>query len=225
MKISPFLLDKNNHAAIDGKSVAMRVLEQDKKHLWDERGPAIVDTAVIHFASAHDVNKRRAFDMKLVVKIFCDLGVSCHYMIDRKGKIFSLVPEDKKAWHCGGSIMPLPDNRRGVNVFSIGIELIATRDSGFTEKQYASLVSLCSNMEKRHKRELIYVGHEHIAGKRAVKLGLRKDIKVDPGNNFNWNKFLCALRTPPKRRLESKHHQTMPAAFENSGIVAHSKNH
>jgi len=40
---------------------------------------------------------------------------------------------------------------------------------------------------------MVYVGHEDIAGERAVKLGLRKDIKTDPGNNFDWGKFKQCL--------------------------------
>jgi N-acetyl-anhydromuramyl-L-alanine amidase AmpD len=45
---------------------------------------------------------------------------------------------------------------------------------------------------------MIYVGHEDIAGKRAVRRGLRVDIKTDPGPNFDWIRFrrdLHALRT------------------------------
>jgi N-acetylmuramoyl-L-alanine amidase len=189
MKITPFLLDMNNSSIIEGISVGERVRLANKEHLWSQRDNGVIDTVVIHYASARAIDPKRAFDMRLVVKIFCDLTVSSHYLIARNGVIFLLVPEDKKAWHSGGSIMPDPDNRQGVNEFSIGIELIATDASGFTKKQYAALSRLRKNMEKRYGKTFIFVGHEEIAGERAVGLGLRKDCKIDPGDLFDWRAF------------------------------------
>ncbi len=186
MKIIPLLLDINNDSEIEGKSVAERIGCTGKEHLWNEREAGAIDTVVIHYAGAAGIDPKRPFDMKLVIKIFCDMGVSSHYIIDRGGAVFLLVPEEKKAWHCGGSVMPAPDNRRGVNEFSIGIELIATHWSGFTKKQYASLRRLCRDLVRRYGKRLTAVGHQDIAGERAMRLGLRKDIKVDPGEKFNW---------------------------------------
>jgi N-acetyl-anhydromuramyl-L-alanine amidase AmpD len=194
MKIRPFLLDLTNTSVIEGESVADRIRSAGREHLWSEREGAVIDTVVIHYASARGVDPGRPFDVRLLVKIFCDLGVSSHYVIARGGEVYLLVPEEMKAWHCGGSIMPAPDNRRGVNDFSIGIELMATDVSGFTKKQYASLTRLCRNMEKRRQKAFAYVGHEHIAGPRAVRLGLRKDRKVDPGDAFDWSAFRNSLR-------------------------------
>jgi len=36
---------------------------------------------------------------------------------------------------------------------------------------------------------MAYVGHDMIAGERAVALGLRKEPKVDPGPLFDWDFF------------------------------------
>jgi AmpD protein len=110
------------------------------------------------------------------------------------GKIFRLVPEDKKAWHCGKSVMPEPDNRQGVNDFSIGIELVGTADSGFSSLQYEALRALCLDIEGRHGRKMAYVGHDQVAGERAVAMGLRDEPKVDPGPVFDWERFLGSLR-------------------------------
>jgi N-acetyl-anhydromuramyl-L-alanine amidase AmpD len=194
MKIHALLLDINNSMIIDGRSIAERVSANGKAHLWNERSEdAVIDTVVIHFASAIDTVPDNAFDIRNIIKIFCDLGVSSHYIIDRTGKIYSLVPEDRKAWHCGGSIMPSPDDRRGVNGFSIGIELVAAYGSGFTKKQYASLSALCIDIEKRNGKTFKYVGHEDISGQRAVNLGLRQDAKNDPGPKFDWNIFIDSM--------------------------------
>jgi N-acetyl-anhydromuramyl-L-alanine amidase AmpD len=189
MKTIPFLLDLNNGEIVDQKSVAQRVRDAGKEHLWSEREKGLIDTVVIHYASAVNIDPLRPFDTRLIVRIFCDLGVSSHYLIDREGDVFLLVPEEKRAWHCGGSIMPAPDNRIGVNEFSIGIELVATPSSGFTKKQYASLALLRKDLLKRYGDSLRFVGHQDIAGKRAVELGLRKDEKVDPGEAFDWTAF------------------------------------
>jgi N-acetyl-anhydromuramyl-L-alanine amidase AmpD len=84
--------------------------------------------------------------------------------------------------------MPAPEFRRGVNDFSLGIELIATAESGYTDEQYDSCACLCSELEKRHGIAH-FVGHQDIAGKEAVALGLRQDIKDDPGAMFDWKRF------------------------------------
>ncbi len=177
MKITQCLLDIHNQITIDKIPLGRRISNSQREHLWDDRDRAFIDTIVIHYASAPDPDPKRRFDALPVMRVFCDLGVSSHYLIDRKGAVYQLVPEGKKAWHCGGSIMPAPDNRQGVNEFSIGIELIATDASGFTIKQYSSLGALCADIEKRYGRKMIYVGHQDIAGTRAVDLGLRKESK------------------------------------------------
>jgi N-acetyl-anhydromuramyl-L-alanine amidase AmpD len=194
MNITQCLLDSNNKIPFDNVPLGLRIANLRKEHLWDDRARDSIDTIVIHYASAADLDPKRQFDALSVMRIFCDLGVSSHYLIDRKGAVYQLAPEEKKAWHCGGSIMPAPDNRRGVNDFSIGIELIATNLSGFTQKQYSNLGALCANIEKRYVKKIVYVGHEDIAGKRSVELGLRKDVKTDPGNNFDWGEFKKCLK-------------------------------
>jgi len=183
-------LDDKNRFVVDGITVGEKIASSGKVHLWEERAHGSVDTVVIHYMSAVNIAPQRPYDLDLLLGIFCDYGVSCHYLISRRGKVLRLVPEEKKAWHCGGSIMPEPDNRTGVNEFSIGIELAAAAQSGFTASQYNSLCKLCVDIEKRHGREMRYVGHDQIAGERAAARGLRKDCKTDPGPLFDWNFFL-----------------------------------
>ena len=47
--------------------------------------------------------------------------VSCHYLINRRGKIFSLVDVKYEAWHAGKSMWKKIKN---LNKNSIGIELV-----------------------------------------------------------------------------------------------------
>jgi len=146
-----------------------------------------IDTVVIHFMSAINVDQARWADPKLNEQILQDNGVSAHYLIDRAGTTYRLVSEQNVAWHAGGSIMPPPDNRRNVNSFSIGIELIATKDSGYTEAQYQALSTLLHDIKSRCPIHHI-VGHDEISGSRAVRMGLRGDLKEDPGPLFDWSR-------------------------------------
>jgi N-acetyl-anhydromuramyl-L-alanine amidase AmpD len=187
--IQPCLLDTANQMPAGALSAGEQIRAAAKEHLWSERpaGTAI-DTIVIHYMSASGIAPAAPFDRALLLAIFCSYSVSSHYCIERDGVILALVPEEYAAWHCGGSIMPEPDNRLKVNEFSIGIELVATSTSGFTTRQYNSLAGLCREIEARHPIAH-YVGHDDIAGERAVGMGLRKDIKHDPGEKFDWPLF------------------------------------
>jgi N-acetylmuramoyl-L-alanine amidase len=196
MKITPCLLDISNNTPTGDGRLSERIRGQNKEHLWDDRPPCAVDTIVIHSISAGNVEPRRPFSRTLILGIFSTYGVSSHYLVERTGHVLQLVPEDKKAWHAGGSIMPPPDKRTMANAFSIGIELVATPHSGFTEKQYSACARLCRDIERRHGRVFNYVGHEDIAGETAVRLGLRKDLKVDPGPLFDWNLFRTLVHKP-----------------------------
>ncbi|MDR2579203.1 MAG: N-acetylmuramoyl-L-alanine amidase [Chitinispirillales bacterium] len=194
MKIHDCLLNNRNGFSIGNTTLGKMVATAKKQNLWDKRPSGLVDTVVIHYMSAVNITPGNPYDMGQLLKIFCDYGVSCHYLITREGDIFRLVPEEAKAWHCGPSIMPDPDNRTGVNDFSIGIELAATADSGFTDAQYRALRELSLDIEKRHGMDMNFVGHDQIAGKRAVSMGLRKEPKADPGRLFDWEFFAGSLR-------------------------------
>lgn len=189
MKIYDCFLESKSRVNIGGTTLGNMISSQGKEHLWEERSCERVDTVVIHYMSAVDINPKRLYSLDLLLEIFCNYSVSSHYLISRGGKILRLVPEDKKAWHSGPSIMPAPDNRTLVNEFSIGIELAATRKSGFTASQYNSLCKLCLDIETRRGIKMSYVGHDQIAGERTVAEGLRKEAKTDPGPLFNWDLF------------------------------------
>jgi N-acetyl-anhydromuramyl-L-alanine amidase AmpD len=161
--------------------------EKYGKILFSERTSKI-NTIVVHAMSAINVYPEAPFSAENCIKVLVDNGVSSHYAIDRDGKIYLLVPEEKKAWHAGVSRMPPPDNRKNVNDFSIGIELIGNEIVPFEKEQYSALNFLLSDIKKRHNIEHL-LGHQHIATKKLVEEGLRKDVKWDPGKQFDWNKI------------------------------------
>jgi len=197
----------------------------------ESRPPAVdLDTVVIHHISAINWDRKdsgipqeikekyrelaeglspdeRAFSPELCRAILEAFGFSAHYLIDRDGRIFSLVPENMVAYHAGKSKMPEGDGRESVNGFSIGIELVALHPDnyerleqreggeGYTDAQYRSLQHLLGGIITRHPVTQI-VGHDEIAGEKAMRLGLRTTPKSDPGPDFEWEQIRDSERSP-----------------------------
>ena len=106
--------------------------------------------------------------------------VSCHYLIDKKGKIIQMVPENKIAWHAGKSMWK---NFIDLNKKSIGIELVNKGHrfgyENFTAIQINSLIKLCKLLKRKYKiKTENFLGHSDIAPLR----------KIDPGEKFPWRK-------------------------------------
>ena len=107
--------------------------------------------------------------------------VSCHYLINRKGRIIQLVKDKNIAWHAGKSKWGKFTN---LNKNSIGIEL---ENKGhqfgyqkFTEDQIKNLIILCKQLKKKYKiKTENFLGHADIAPLR----------KIDPGEKFPWKKL------------------------------------
>jgi N-acetyl-anhydromuramyl-L-alanine amidase AmpD len=195
VKIINCLLDKNNTLDINGIPLGALIEQSGKEFLWSDRDGSTIDVIVVHYISAVDITPLDPYNLYTIMKIFCDFGVSSHFLIDRDGATFNLVPESKKAWHCGGSRMPHPDNRTAVNNFSIGVELMATSNSGFLPVQYDSLAALVIMMEKKIGTKFKLVGHDMVANEAVVRDGLRKDIKLDPGEHFSWSALENRINT------------------------------
>ncbi len=142
----------------------------------------VIDTIVIH--SMYTPDAKDPCDPLACLALLDANRVSPHYSIDRNGIIYQSVDEARRAWHAGVSRMPFKDDaRENVNHFSIGIELIATLTSGFSDLQYHACADLCREICSRHPIRSI-VGHDQIAPGR----------KTDPGENFDWQRFREALK-------------------------------
>ena len=107
--------------------------------------------------------------------------VSCHYLINRKGKIIQMVKDRHIAWHAGKSKWK---NFINLNSSSIGIELINQgHDFGYQKysvKQIKSLINLCKILKKKYSiKTENFLGHSDIAPLR----------KIDPGEKFPWKKL------------------------------------
>ena len=107
--------------------------------------------------------------------------VSCHYLINREGKIIQIVQDNKVSWHAGKSRWK---NFINLNEKSIGIELVNKgHDFGyekFSNKQINSLIKLCLKLKRNYKiKKENFLGHSDVSPLR----------KIDPGEKFPWKKL------------------------------------
>jgi N-acetylmuramoyl-L-alanine amidase len=107
--------------------------------------------------------------------------VSAHYMIETDGRVFQLVPEERRAWHAGVSFWK---GDRDVNGASIGIELVNPGHElgypDFPEVQVEALIGLLDAIRSRWT-----VPNGRILGHSDVA----PDRKVDPGEKFPWKRL------------------------------------
>lgn len=138
-----------------------------------------ITSIVIHYTSSLSLEGTIAWFKRT------DSQVSAHYVIGRDGRTVQMVRDEDIAWHAGRSAMrpsETPPGEPNVNAFSIGIELVGTADSGFTDLQMAACYQLIELLVARYHIEADrVVGHCHIAPGR----------KIDPdgyARQFNWQK-------------------------------------
>ncbi|MRG85006.1 N-acetylmuramoyl-L-alanine amidase [Salinibacillus xinjiangensis] len=159
---------------------------------------------VLHFTSNVTNKPDNPYNIKDIHMIFIKNGVSAHYMIDRKGRIYSLVPEKRVAYHAGkGNFQNFPEYKNKLNEFSIGIELLGmgtkeemkryiseekydsidSKHIGYTEAQYKSLKKLLKQIYEQnpqvHQNRNHVIGHDEYAPNR----------RSDPGSLFDWSKI------------------------------------
>lgn len=131
-----------------------------------------IDTVVLH--ASYNSLGGDVYSVDKIVDIWKSYEVAPHYMIDRKGNIYRLVDDANIAYHAGVSKMP--DGRTNVNDFSIGVEILNTKDDKYTTAQYDAVNDLIAYLKGKHSIKTV-VGHADIAPGR----------KDDPWN-FDWKK-------------------------------------
>lgn len=147
---------------------------------YDSRGGVDIDTIVLH----HTASNSSASDLQAMRDP--DFDVSAHFLVDRDGKIYQLVDENKRAWHAGKA--QLHGVRTDVNSRSIGIEIVNNgKGQKFTEEQYSALDALVPYLAAKFKvpaRNI--VGHKDVA--------IPKGRKSDPAPNFDFRRVLAAVK-------------------------------
>jgi N-acetylmuramoyl-L-alanine amidase len=107
--------------------------------------------------------------------------VSSHYMVEEDGRIFHLVPEERRAWHAGVSFWR---GARDVNSRSIGIEIVNPGSEfgyrPFPDAQIRAVIKLTEAIRSRWTiPNGSIVGHSDVAPAR----------KDDPGELFPWKRL------------------------------------
>ncbi len=107
--------------------------------------------------------------------------VSSHYMVEEDGRIFRLVPEERRAWHAGVSYWK---GQRNINGVSIGVEIVNPgHEFGyrpFPDAQIEAVIALCADIRSRWTIDDAHiVGHSDVAPAR----------KDDPGELFPWKRL------------------------------------
>jgi len=184
-----------------------RVKESLPSYCYSWRTMGSVDGIVIHYFSGKYQFPEDPFNTEKCLNLFKDLNrpaserehfkmkdvpkrmyASAHFMIARDGTIHDLVPLPHKAWHAGKSEW---NGKSNCNNWMIGIEMVATGSSGYTDEQYKALVELTEDLIGIYNINWDNItGHENIAPGR----------KRDPGSNFDWDRYR-AMKEPAKTAL------------------------
>ena len=110
--------------------------------------------------------------------------VSSHYLVEEDGRVFRLVPEERRAWHAGVSFWK---GESDINGRSIGIEIVNPGHEfgyrAFPAAQIAAVIELVADIRTRWSIEDSRIlGHSDVAPGR----------KIDPGELFPWKQLAQA---------------------------------
>ncbi len=150
----------------------MHILSRPSPNFNDRRDNKKISMLVMHYTGMKTAEE--ALDR------LCDPNsqVSAHYTIDETGQIFSLVEDEKRAWHAGVGFWR---GETDINSISIGIEIVNPGHEfgyvAFPDEQMRSVLELSKSLVQQFDiKPANVVGHSDIAP-------LRKE---DPGELFDW---------------------------------------
>jgi len=138
------------------------------------------DGIIVHSTNGPAATPEEEFQSTLTRFQQASSGVSAHAVINTDGTIVMVGDLDREAWHA-----------RDENSHRIGIELVQTGKDNiagvpFTDQQYQSLAWLTGELSARYG---FPIDHAAIKGHQEVPAGQR-DTKIDPGIQFDWNRYL-----------------------------------
>ncbi|MCA0367263.1 MAG: N-acetylmuramoyl-L-alanine amidase [Proteobacteria bacterium] len=110
-----------------------------------------------------------------------DAQVSAHYLVEEDGRVFQLVPEERRAWHAGRGVWQGQDDCNGA---SIGIEIVNPGHEfgyrAFPDAQIAAVIALIDDVRSRWTiPDSRIIAHSDLA----------PDRKEDPGELFPWKRL------------------------------------
>ncbi len=171
----------------------MRALSHPSPNHGARRAGQVPRLIVLHYT---------AMEGAAALARLCDPAaeVSAHYLIGEDGRLFALVPEDRRAWHAGaGAWGPWDD----VNSVSLGVEIANPGDAPYAHRAMMTLASLLADLLARHRLPpSSVIGHSDCAPGR----------KSDPGPRFDWRGLARAgLSVWPEPEAEAEARAPAPA--------------
>ena len=107
--------------------------------------------------------------------------VSAQYLVEEDGRVFRLVPEERRAWHAGRGVW---QGETDLNAASIGIEIVNPGHEfgyrAFPDVQIAAVIALIGDIRERWTvPDARIIAHSDLA----------PDRKEDPGELFPWKRL------------------------------------
>lgn len=145
---------------------------------------------VLHWTAVMDLNKsfQRLYPQKLLsdrkdIAKASALNVSAHFLVDRDGTIYQLMPENMMARHV-----------IGLNYSSIGIENVggkANKKEDLTLAQVTANIALVKYLKQQYPDITYLIGHYEYTKMQKNPLWLERDAnyrtkKADPGRKFMY---------------------------------------
>ncbi|MEX1193221.1 MAG: peptidoglycan recognition family protein [Brumimicrobium sp.] len=165
------------------EQLSLRYLE-DRHGLEMEKATIVPRMIVVHWTSVRTLeetfdifNRVLLTDSRSDLKNVSKLNVSAHFLVDRDGTIFRLLPDTVFARHT-----------IGLNYMAIGIENIGGSDAPLTKLQLEANVELIAYLSKRHEIDYV-IGHHEYQKFKNSNIWKETDSnyltdKVDPGIAF-----------------------------------------
>ena len=151
----------------------MELIEAPSPNFDARTGPP--DMLVLHYTGM------RTGEAALARLRDLEARVSAHYLVEEDGRVFRLVPEERRAWHAGVSFW---QGERDCNAASIGVEIVNPGHEfgyrAFPTIQIDAVLALVAEIRSRWTiPDDRIVAHSDIAPER----------KQDPGDLFPWKRL------------------------------------
>jgi N-acetyl-anhydromuramyl-L-alanine amidase AmpD len=143
-----------------------------------------IDTIVVHSTASFSASSSINWFLNPESK------VSAHFIIDKAGIIYHLVPIEKTAWHAGKC------NIENANLRSIGIELVNMNNGidPYPTIQIEKLISLILYLKEKYNIKYLY-GHKEIS----------LSGKTDPrGLDMDNLRTITGLKTIPAKQTSTE---------------------
>lgn len=112
--------------------------------------------------------------------------ISGHFLIPRsqEEQVIQMVDVQRKAWHAGRAILW---GDRNVSLFSVSVQLVAVKNSGYTDWQYEKAAEICCNLMDTFPGITL----NRIVGQEAISE--TEKTKGELGPMWSWELFFDIL--------------------------------